>query len=260
MNPRPALKKLALLTIGLCFCLLSRAALLDEVQVYTDDINKPGEWGLELHINTTPKGVTAPTYAGEIVNHHGIRVTPEISYGISPTLEAGLYLPTVRTANGTTYLAGFKTRLKWLPIQPEQFNGWFAGTNLELARNSPPFSESRLGLEVRNIVGWKNHDWLLAVNPIFGWNLSEGYRNKSPDFTLATKVSRQVHEGIALGLEYYNGRGQLNNRLPTVQQDNTLYFVVDYEGKPFNFSFGIGKGRTPASDTWTAKSIIDWPF
>ena len=38
----------------------AHAALIDEIQVYTDDINAPGQFGLELHLNTTPKGRSTP--------------------------------------------------------------------------------------------------------------------------------------------------------------------------------------------------------
>jgi hypothetical protein len=33
----------------------ARAALSDEIQVDTDDINAPHEFGLELHVNATPR-------------------------------------------------------------------------------------------------------------------------------------------------------------------------------------------------------------
>jgi len=67
------------ITFGLLcvFFGLAHASLQDEIQVYTDDINTPGEWGVELHVNTTPKGISQPTYSGEIMNHHGVRLTPE---------------------------------------------------------------------------------------------------------------------------------------------------------------------------------------
>ncbi|TMH09602.1 MAG: hypothetical protein E6H68_18115 [Betaproteobacteria bacterium] len=57
---------------------IAGAALSDEIQVYTDDINAPGEFGLELHINTTPKGRRVPDYPGEVVPNHGLRITPEL--------------------------------------------------------------------------------------------------------------------------------------------------------------------------------------
>jgi hypothetical protein len=238
----------------------ARASLLDEIQVYTDDINQPGEVGMEVHINTTPKGLTEPSYSGEVVNHRGLRVTPEISYGLTPTMDVGLYIPTVRSEDGNFYAAGAKLRFKWLPVQPHTHGGWFSGVNLELGQIKQKFSESPRAMEVRTILGWKNDTWLLAVNPIFGWDLSTGYTHGSPDFTLASKVARKTSDAVALGFEYYNGRGYLNNVLPGNQQEKSLFIVMDYEGKPFNFNFGIGKGLTAVTDVWTVKAIVDYPF
>jgi hypothetical protein len=238
----------------------AHAALQDEIQVYTDEINQPGELGLELHVNTTPKGVTQPSYAGEVMNHHGLRVTPELSMGLTKTLEVGLYLPMVRSSDGNAQLAGAKARIKWLPIQSNENNGWFGGVNLEVSQVKSQYAQSARSTEVRTIAGWKNNAWLLAVNPIFGWDLSTGYTHGSPDFTLATKVARKVSESIALGLEHYNGRGRLNQVLPTDQQEKSTYVVIDYEGEPFDFNLGIGKGTTAATDTWTVKGIVSYPF
>jgi len=115
----------------------------DEIQVYTDDINKRGEFGLEWHLNTTPDGRTAPDYPGEITNNHGFRFTPEFSYGLTSHVELGLYLPMLIDGGGDYHFVGIKYRLKWLPIRPkEDGEGWFLGTNSELSRVGYKFSES----------------------------------------------------------------------------------------------------------------------
>jgi hypothetical protein len=238
----------------------ANASLQDEIQVYTDDINQPGEWGLEIHLNTTPKGVTTPSYPGEVVNHHGLRVTPEISFGLTKTVDVGLYIPTVRSGDGDFYAAGAKARIKWLPVQSEENKGWFAGVNLEIGQVTQRFSQSVRSTEVRTMLGWKNKDWLMAVNPIFGWDISTGYTHGSPDFTLASKVSRKVSESLAVGLEHYNGKGRLNQILPSASQEKSTFVVLDYEGEPFDFNFGVGKGMTAVSDTWTVKAIVSYPF
>ena len=248
------------LGILLAFSFPLQASLLDEIQVYTDDLNAPGEFGAEIHINTTPKGLTAPSYPGEAVNHRGIRVTPELSWGLTPSFEAGLYLPVTRTGDGVLYGAGLKLRAKWLPLKAGPDGGWFAGINTELGQLKQPFSESARALEVRTILGWKNNDWLLATNPIFGWDVSPGHMHRTPDFTLAVKAARRVSASSSLGLEYYSGMGRLNQRLPPGQQDNTLYIAWDYEGAPFSFNLGLGRGLTGASDAWTLKSIIEVPW
>src|SRR5690242_16563263 len=84
---------LAAVALSACLASPARAALPDEIQVYTDDLEEPGARGVELHINTTPRGNRTPQFPGEVLTHHGLRVTPEISWGIAPGWDWGLYLP-----------------------------------------------------------------------------------------------------------------------------------------------------------------------
>lgn len=238
----------------------AHAALPDEIQVYTDDINAPGEKGLEVHINTTPRGIKTGSYPGEVVNHLGLRVTPELSLGLTPTTDMGVYLPMVKSHDGKAELAGVKLRFKWLPVQADDNHGLFAGLNFELGQLKQRYSESPRAFETRTILGWKNTQWLLAINPTFGWDVSPGYTHHAPDFSVGSKAARKVSEHLALGVEYYNGRGRMNDPLPSAQQEKTTYLVMDYEGAPFNFNFGIGKGRTAVTDAWTLKGIIETAF
>jgi len=243
------------------FLPLNAHAISDEIQVYTDDINKPGEFGLELHVNTTPRGRKTPDYPGDSPPHHGLRFTPEFSYGLSKDWEAGLYIPTVRNGDGNFSVSGAKLRLKWLPLRgDEETGGWYAGANLELSSVNKRYSESRYSSELRIMTGYRAKEWHLAVNPIFGWDLSKGYRSGGPSFDLATKAVHDITEGIALGLEYYSGMGKLNHTLPSSLQENTLFFVMDYDRKPWAFNIGIGKGLNGATDKWTVKTIIEIPF
>ncbi len=150
----------------------SVAANQDEIQVYDYTINKPGEFGYEVHLNTTPEGRTFLDYPDEITNNHGFRFTPEFSYGLTKDLEAGFYLDMETDADGNYHFVGEKYRLKWLPLQPdEKSGGWFAGSNWEYSLVGRQFSQSREVLELRSIGGYKGEDWLLAINPIFDWNL-----------------------------------------------------------------------------------------
>lgn len=255
-----SLLKRAMAGLVCASAVLAHAALPDEIQVYTDDINAPGEKGMEIHINTTPKGIKEASYSGETVNHLGLRVTPEISLGLTPTTDIGLYLPMVKSHDGKAELAGVKFRFKWLPIQAQDNAGFFAGLNFELGQLKQRYSQSPRSFETRTILGWKNSQWLVAINPTFGWDVSPGYSHHSPDFSVGTKVARKVSESVALGVEYYNGRGRMNDQLPGALQEKATYLVMDYEGAPFNFNFGIGKGQTAATDAWTIKGIIEAAF
>ena len=126
----------------------AHAVLPDEIQVYTGDINAPGELGLELHVNTTPSGIGAPGYPGEVTTPHGWRATAEFSYGLTPSLELGLYVPTTLTRENTFYVTGPKVRMKWMPVRPVDGVGNFAGINVELAHVAGRFEASQNAAEL----------------------------------------------------------------------------------------------------------------
>ena len=68
-------------------------AQTDEIQVYTGEINKPGEFSITLHDNYTPIGPTQPAFTGGVVPNHSLNGVPEYALGINPWLELGAYLP-----------------------------------------------------------------------------------------------------------------------------------------------------------------------
>lgn len=238
----------------------AHAALSDEIQVYDDAINKPGEFGLELHVNTTPRGRTTPDYPGEITPQHAWRITPEFSYGLSKTWEAGLYLPTIRDANRNYSLAGVKLRIKWIPQVAPETGGYFYGANLELAHVKPQFEQATNGLELRPIVGWRDSNWLVAANPVMGYDLNKGQRGGGLDFSPAIKVARNVAEGVALGVEMYSGMGKIAHPLARNAADRMFFIALDVDKGPMPFNIGIGKGLNTVTDKWTVKAIFDIPF
>lgn len=243
------------------FAPAARAALPDEIQVYTDEINAPGEFGLELHVNTTPNGRRTPEFPHEVTPNNGLRVTPELSWGLTPTLEAGLYFPFTKEADGTVRFGGPKVRLKWLPLRPaDDGAGWFAGVNTEFSWLKKDFEPETRRLEARPILGWKGADWLFAVNPVLDWSLNGPEKSGRPEFNPSFKAARSVASGLALGAELYLGLGPLGRPLPHNEQSRTLYFVVDWEGGPVPLQFGIGRGLNDATDKWTVKAIFAFDF
>ena len=72
----------------------------DEIQVYDNSIDKQGEWGLELNVNSKPSGRSVPDYPGEVPPAHALPSTPELSYGLGHGVETGLYLPSIVNAEG----------------------------------------------------------------------------------------------------------------------------------------------------------------
>ena len=239
----------------------ARAVMIDEIQVYDDSINAPGKFGLELHVNTTLQGRSAPDYPGEITPEHGLRLTPEFSYGLSRTLEAGLYLPTERTSDGAYDSAGAKIRLKWVPIQPdEKLGGWFVGANGELSRLGDRFEQGRWSFEWRTMLGYRAPDWLVAVNPVFGWTLAGPQKSSRPESELQIKAAHEIVRGLSFGPEYYAGFGPLGRPDPNAQQDQSLFAAFDVDRKPWVFNCGIGRGLTHAADRWTLKFVFEVPW
>lgn len=238
-----------------------RAVMIDEIQVYTDDINAPGKAGLELHLNSTLQGRAAPDYPEEITPQHGIRLTPEFSYGLTRSFEAGLYLPMQRTSEGAYDFAGAKVRLKWLPLQPEEkAGGYFAGANLEISRLQSRFEEHHWSSELRTIFGYRDPHWLLAANPVFEWTLAGPDRAVRPDFDLQLKAAHEVAKGISLGPEYYAGLGPLFRSPHFGGQDHTLFAACDVDRGSWVFNFGVGRGVSHAADRWTVKFIFEVPW
>ena len=242
-------------------CTLFSTATLaapDEIQVYTDDMNEPGEVGVELHVNYVVDGERQSAYAGGSPSHHMLQTTPEFSYGISKNWEAGMYVPVAREENGMMYGNGLRLRMKYIAT-PEQDSKLFWGLNVEYGYSNLRVSESEWGMELRPIVGYRTDNWLLSFNPILNMDMSDNF-NHQPQFEPALKVARKVAEGVHAGLEYYGEYGYANNVLPDNQRINYLYAAVDIEKQGFDVNVGIGRGDSNAPDSWIGKAIIAFPF
>ncbi len=247
-------------TVGLLlFPMVGQTALQDEIQVYDDEINEKGEYSLELHLNTTPNGIRTPGYAGEVMNHGNTRLTPEFAYGLGHGLEAGLYINTVFN-DGKWEYAGYKVRMKWLPILEKDGYDFFAGVNVEVGNALYQYDQSRYGAEARFIIGKHIDKWLVSVNPIFGYQLSQPYQSTAPNFSLAARVSREVTQDLALGVEYYSDVGALNQQIYYQQTGQAGFLMMYWDGKPFAFQAGVGKGFTQSTDSLTVKAIISVPL
>lgn len=249
------MKRTLVAAAALLACAGARGALPDEIQVYGDDLEKKGERGVELHVNTTPSGRATPDYPGEVAPHHGIRVTPEISWGLGHGMDWGVYLPFVRSAEGSAYFAGPRFRLKWLPLAPaEGAAGYFAGINGELSFVARRFEEARRSAEIRPILGYRGSEWLFVVNPSLEFDLA-GEDKGVIVFAPAAKLSRNISNRMALGAEYYADFGRVSHFAPRAEQEHVLYLVLDTA--QVNFGIGRGVGGT-AADRWTVKAIFSF--
>jgi hypothetical protein len=210
-------------------------------------------------MNYVPSGRRTPDYGGESAPGQLFHLNPEISLGLTPSTDIGIYLPMQVDGDGNRAFNGPRLRFKWLPaVAPD--GGWFYGVNFELSANSRRVTEDHYALEMRNIIGWRNSEWLIAVNPILGFALSGENRSEPPDLMLAIKVARQVNDELALGIEHYAGVGPINDTLRSQYNDQTTYLVLDYESKGWGVNFGVGRGSTALADNWVVKAIIGIPL
>jgi len=258
----PMFKRISSCLLAACLTVgssLSHAALQDEIQVYDDEINAKGEYSLEMHVNTTPSGLNTGGYNGEVLNNGNTRITPEFAYGLGHGLEAGLYLNSV-VSNGQWNYAGYKVRMKWLPFLEKDGYPFFAGVNVEFGNVLNQYEQSRYGVEARFILGKHIDKWLVVVNPVFGQALSQPYRSDAPSFSWSARVSREVTSELALGVEYYSDLGALNKTFAYQQTGQAAFLMMYWEGKPFAFQFGVGKGLTQNTDSLTVKGIISIPL
>jgi hypothetical protein len=54
----------------------SPAHAVDEIQVYTAEINEVGQFSVQQHLNYTIKGLTDPAYPGALIDNHALNGTP----------------------------------------------------------------------------------------------------------------------------------------------------------------------------------------
>ncbi len=230
----------------------------DEIQVYTEELNAPGKFGLEQHVNYIIKGTQTPDYPGQMTTNHVLQVTSEFSYGITKNLEAGLYLPLAFAPGGNTFFNGLRGRLKYIAPRQDDEN-LFYGFNVEIGRNSTRTSDSISTMELKPIIGYRDARWLFSFNP----NLNMGFVAKvshQPNLEPALKLTHSIDDGVRGGFEYYGTYGSLSHPLPSNQREHTLYAVVDVDTRGFDFNFGIGRGFVNAGDTWVMKGIFAIPF
>lgn len=242
-----------LLNIFSCSAALAAA---DEIQVYTEELNDPGQYGVELHVNYAIEGAKQPGYTGESPAHHMSQVTPEFSYGINKNWEAGMYVPVAREESGQLNENGLRLRMKYIAT-PVADSPMFWGMNVEAGYSDRRVAENSWGMELRPIIGYRTDHWLASFNPIVNTDLVS---NARPAFEPALKMSRKVVQDLHLGFEYYGNYGEVSNMLPASERTHYLFAALDYESKNFGMNFGIGRGDSNAPDNLIVKAIFALPL
>jgi hypothetical protein len=189
------------------------------------------------------------------VSNGSVNGTPEFAYGLTDWWEVGLYLP-FSIQEQRFYSDAFKLRTLFVSPHAEQRN-LFYGMNFEISNETPPFSQTRWGLEIRPIIGVRNELYEFIVNPIVDTGFG---RYGETTFTPAVRLARRFAPDLFAGFEYYSDFGKIGDFKSFDQQQHTLFAVTDFKLGVVNVNFGIGYGLTPASDRWVAKAIVGYAF
>ena len=244
-----------LLVAALLFAACGPAvAQTDEIQVYDATIAPQGVFNLTWHDNYTPSGRIQPDFAGGIVPEHALNGVPEWAYGVTPWMEAGLYLPLYSvTADGAVRFNGFKLRA--LFVRPDAANQpFFYGINFEFSYNTPHWDQHRYSQEIRPIVGWHIGRLDVIVNPILD-NDWEGFGKL--DFAPAARLAWHWSKTWATAAEEYDDFGPVEHFYASGAQSHQLFAVFDYYGK-VSIEGGLGFGMTPATDHRVVKLMFSW--
>ena len=246
----------AVLTAMACWAGTASAAP-EEIQVYLDDTSAPGASGVDVHNNYVFRGAKVPGYAGEQPPSHVYRLTPEFYYGLTDTLQAGLYVLTTRPSGGDAHVDGVKARIKYIaPHDKEQ--GVFMGVNLEVGRTSLRVSPTPWNAELKGILGYRTGPWLVAVNPNIDWSLSP--RGGPVTFGIDAKLAYAINGKTQIGLETYNELGPIAHLDALSANGKYVFAVMDREFEHFDLNIGLGKGVTREADRWLLKFIVGTHF
>jgi len=251
--------KWLLAVAALCYLVVGRClAAPEEIQVYMDEMNAPGEFGLDVHNNYVVSGSGGVDYPGAQAPRHVYRLTPEFSYGLTTNLELGAYVLTSAASDGASAVDGQKLRIKFIASKAEE-QAYFWGANFEVGRVAHRLDENPWNAELKGILGYREDRWTLAVNPNIDWKVS-GPVPSPTTLDVDTKFSYDTDRGYQLGLENYNELGALRHPGHLGQQSQTLFAVVDTAVHGWDLNLGIGRGLTAVSDRWLLKAIVSVPL
>jgi hypothetical protein len=249
----------AAILLGLAFPSQAWAAD-EEIQVYMDEMNPAGGFGLDVHVNYVPSGRPANLdWTGEEASEHRLRVTPEWSYGLTSWLELGAYLPLMEVdARGSLELGGVKGRVKFIAPH-EQGSHFFWGLNYELGRVRRGLDINPWNSELKAIAGWHRGKVILAGNVNFDFAVS-GPQKGPATFQLATKAAYELRPGFSLGLENYNDLGDTHRLRLDGHGDHMTFVTIDKTLGRFDLNLGVGRGYGAPEDKWVVKAIIGIPI
>ncbi len=278
MTPSSRVAVLAATAALVSFAPRARALDLFEVQVYQAEVNKPGQFGLEMHTNHTLRGQKQVEWGGHVPPDRATRVTFEPAVGVTEWLELAAYFQVFHTPEAGAQYGGMKLRAKM--VVPERIRGKvMLGMNVEVGRVPRAVEVDGWANELRPILGYKNGYFLASFNPIIGYAFTGPERFRM-HFEPALKGWVNTQLGFALGAEYYAGLGLIDQGFSPLRGQEHLALVAfdlaekanashhdadhgeeaeDDDEWELNVAFGRGFGPSTAQE-WLLKTILGHSF
>ena len=231
----------------------------EEIQVYMNELDAPGEIGLDIHSNYVLSGDRVGDYLGEQQSVHRLRITPEFSYGLTNNLELGAYLPLATLdGHGRFGLDGVKFRLKYiLPRAAGQ--KWFVGANFEIGKVNHKLDINPYNAEFKGIAGVRFGKWTAAANANVDFTVS-GPAPGPASLEIATKLNYALSPKFALGVENYTGAGEFRALGHFSSSEQTSYVTIDASIGRWDLNLGVGRGYGANPDKWIVKAVIGVPI
>lgn len=249
-------------TTKLCLCALfclvfSHPAMAapEEIQVYMDEFAEKGKFGLDLHTIytlSTNDNLSQPP-------RRQLRLTPELSYGLSDHFEVAGYFLTNKAAAGNPQTDGVKLRVRYRPIVPTEETTWYTAVNIELGKLSQRFNAERSNGEVKGILSWKSALWVAGLN----LNIDRPLKRTSiapTTYELDGKLGYKVTKELQLGVEHYAFLGAVRGTVPGFLPSRTTFLVSDFAVGRWDVNFGIGRASGAVADKVIIKAIIGVPI
>ena len=123
-----------------------------------------GKWTGQHHFNYAILGRKQPEFPGGLVPNRTLNATPEFAYGVTDWFEAGFYVPWAIDKDGY-HSNAMKLRTLFVTPNAAKREFWY-GLNLEYDYLMPKFADTRWGMEIRPIIGWRKGDYEFIINPI----------------------------------------------------------------------------------------------
>jgi hypothetical protein len=230
-----------------------------EIQVYPAETVAPGTTMIELHSNAAVRGTTG-TEQRVVPSQYAVHETIEITRGFTDWFETGFYIFTsVQPDTGWEWVGDhLRPRVRI----PERWQ-WPVGLSLsvEAGYQRRKFSTDTWTVELRPIVDKQLGPWYVSLNPVLDRALKGENSGKGFAFSPNAKVSYDITDRIAGGLEYYGSLGPLNHFDPPREQQHQIFPTIDLNlGPAWEFNLGVGFGLTRSTDGVIIKLILGRRF